>query len=165
MSKGDPSIFYYYKNDKLSGIVAIHADDFLWAGDVSFSKDVPAFCKIFVIGKTSKNAFRYLGLELNQNIQNITLDQIRYINLLQSLNQNLINNRNTISGIIQSAVGKLLWVCGQTRPNLSFEVCQLATNIKSSDESSMKNVNKLFSNMKHNECELIYQKLGNGSDL
>ena len=24
MPKGDPSIFYYYKNDKLSGIVAIH---------------------------------------------------------------------------------------------------------------------------------------------
>ena len=72
MSKGDPSIFYYYINDKLSGIVAINVDDFLWAGDVSFSKDIiPAFCKIFVIGKTSKNAFRYLGLELNQNIPNI----------------------------------------------------------------------------------------------
>ena len=28
MSKGDPLIFYYYKNDKLSGIVAIHFDDF-----------------------------------------------------------------------------------------------------------------------------------------
>ena len=45
-----------------------------------------------------------------------------------------------------SAVGKLLWVRGQTRPDISFEVCQLATNIKNSDESSMKNVNKLFSN-------------------
>ena len=44
---------------------------FLWAGDASFSKDImPAFCKIFIIGKTSKNAFYYLGLELNQNIQN-----------------------------------------------------------------------------------------------
>ena len=97
MSKSDPSIFYYNKNEKLSGIVAIHVNDFLWAGDVSFSKDIiPAFCKIFVIGKTSKNAFRYLGLEINQNIQNITLDQIHFINLLQSLNQKLINSRNTI---------------------------------------------------------------------
>ena len=46
MSKGDLSTFYYYKNDKLSGIVAIHVDDFLWAGDVSFS-NIPIFCKIF----------------------------------------------------------------------------------------------------------------------
>ena len=123
------------------------------------------FAKIFLTGKTSKNAFRYLGLELNQNIQNITLDQIHYINLLQSINQKLITNRNTISDIVQSAVGKLLWVCGQTRPDISFEVCQLATNIKNSDELSMKNVNKLFSNMKQNECKLIYQKLGNDNDL
>ena len=35
MSEGDPSIFYYYKNDKLSGIVAIHVDYILWAGDAS----------------------------------------------------------------------------------------------------------------------------------
>ena len=119
----------------------------------------------FLTGKTSKNAFRYLGLELNQNIQNITLDQIHYINLLQSINQKLITNRNTTSDIVQPAVGKLLWVCGQTRPDISFEVCQLATNIKNSDELSMKNVNKLFSNMKQNECKLIYQKLGNDNDL
>ena len=83
MPKGGPSVFYYYKNDKLSWIVAIPVGDFLWAGDVSFSKDIIPACKIFVIGKTSKNAFRYLGLELNQIIQNITLDQIHYINLLQ----------------------------------------------------------------------------------
>ena len=45
MSKGNPSIFYYYQNDKLLGIVAIHVDDFLWAGEISFSKDIiPAFC-------------------------------------------------------------------------------------------------------------------------
>ena len=75
--------------------------------------------KIFVISITSKNTFRYLGLELNQNIQNyITLDQIHYINLLQLLNQKLIKNRNTISGIVQSAMGKLLWVCGQTTPDI-----------------------------------------------
>ena len=35
-----------------------------------------------------------------------------------------------ISDIVQSAVGKLLWVCGQTRPDISFEVSKLATNIK-----------------------------------
>ena len=62
-------------------------------------------------------------------------------------------------------MGKLLWVCGQTRPGISFEVCQLVTNIKNSDESSIKKVNKLFSNMKQNECKLIYEKLGNDNEL
>ena len=70
-----------------------------------------------------------------------------------------------ISDIVQSAVGKLLKVYGQTRPDISFEVCQMAGNLKSSDELSIKNVSKLFSNMKQNECKLIYQKLGNDNDL
>ena len=166
MSRGDPSIFYYYKDDKLAGIIAIHVDDFLWAGDLLFSNNIiSAFCKVFTIGKTSKNTFRYLGLDLNQNCESITLDQIHYIQSLQSLSKELINNRNSVSDIIQSAVGKLLWVCGQTRPDISFEVGQLATNIKNSDETSMKIVNKLFTNMKQNECKLIYKKLGNDNDL
>ena len=58
-------------------------------------------------------------------------------------------------------MGKLLWVCGQTKPDISFEVCQLATNIKNSDEPSTRKVNKLFSNTKLKECKFIYQKLGN----
>ena len=62
-------------------------------------------------------------------------------------------------------MGKVLWVCGKTRPDISVEVCQMATNIKNSDRSCMKNINKLFSNMKQNECKLIYQKLGNDNDL
>ena len=63
---------------------------------------------------------------------------------MQALNQKLINNRNTISDIGKSAVGKLMCVCGQTRPDISFEVCQLAANIKNSHESSMKNVKIIF---------------------
>ena len=55
MLKGDPSISYCHKNDKLSRIVAIHVDI------------IPAFSKIFVTGKISKNAFRYLGLDMKQN--------------------------------------------------------------------------------------------------
>ena len=47
-------------------------------------------------------------------------------------------------------MGKVLWVCGKTRPDISVEVCQMATNIKNSDRSCMKNINKLFSNMKQN---------------
>ena len=40
MSKGDPSIFYYHKNDKLSGLIAIHVDDFLWSGDEFFNEHI-----------------------------------------------------------------------------------------------------------------------------
>ena len=97
MPIGDPSIFYYCKNVKLSGIAAIHVKLFMgWWPKILYLLFV-----IFVTGKTLKNAFRYLGLELNWNIQNITLDQIHYISLLQSLTQKLINTRNAISDVVQ----------------------------------------------------------------
>ena len=75
-----------------------YMSNFLWAGDLRYWY---LLFVIFVTGKTLKNAFRYLGLELNRNIQNITLDQIHYISLLQSLTQKLINTRNAISDVVQ----------------------------------------------------------------
>ena len=61
-SKDDPSIFYYHKNDKLSGLIALHVDDLLWSGN-EFSSEhiIPQLSKIFTTGKASKNVFRYLG--------------------------------------------------------------------------------------------------------
>ena len=38
MSKADPSLFYYYHNNELQGIIAIHVDDFLWCGNDYFFK-------------------------------------------------------------------------------------------------------------------------------
>ena len=67
-SKGDPSIFYYHKHDKFSGLLAIHVGDFLWSGDEFFSEHIILqLSKIFTIGKVSKNVFKYLGLDLHQN--------------------------------------------------------------------------------------------------
>ena len=121
MSKGDPSIFYYHKNDKLSGLIAIHADDFLRSGDEFFSEHIiPQLSKIFIIGKVSKNVFRYLGLDLRQNKQFITLDQIHYINSLQLVDENC--DASIISDIVQTSVGKLLSICSQTRPDICFDV-------------------------------------------
>ena len=99
MSKGNPSIFYYHKNDKLSGLIAIHVDDFLWSGDEFFSEHIiPQLSKIFTIGKVSKNVFRYLGLDLHQNKKFITLDQIHHINSLQLVHENC--DINIISDIV-----------------------------------------------------------------
>ena len=36
MSKADPSLFYYQNNNKLEGIIAIHVNDFLSAGNEHF---------------------------------------------------------------------------------------------------------------------------------
>ena len=54
MSKGDPSIFYYYDDNILQGLIAIFVDDFLWSGTNDFEKGyISKLRKNFVIGKVN----------------------------------------------------------------------------------------------------------------
>ena len=39
-SDTDPTFFYYIKNGKLTGMLALHGDDALYGGDTEFYKDV-----------------------------------------------------------------------------------------------------------------------------
>ena len=138
--------------------------DFLWSGDDFFSEHIILqLSKIFTTGMVSKNAFSYLGIDLHQNKEFITLDQIHYINSLQLVDENC--DASIISDIVQTSVGKLLWNCSQERPNICFNVCRLSTNIKNSDVLSLKAIKKIFANIKQNHCCMRYQKLGNESDL
>ena len=39
MSKGDPSILYYFNDNILQGLIAVFAQDFLWSGINDFQTD------------------------------------------------------------------------------------------------------------------------------
>ena len=76
MSKADPSLFYYKSNNELEGIVTIHVDDFLNAGSKYFFQEIiPKIRKKFTVGKECNTAFCYLGLDLKENNNGISLDQ------------------------------------------------------------------------------------------
>ena len=84
--------------------------------------------KEFIIGKEFNTAFRYLGLDLKEHNDHILLDQTHYIDSLNTVN---IKDENlSIYDTLQSAIGKSIWTSGQMRPDISFDVCQLATNLK-----------------------------------
>ena len=69
--------------------------------------------------------FRYVGLNLSENsMKNIFLDQSDYISQLVKVSN--IDNSTSIPDKMRSTVGKLLWISTQTRPDISFDVCQLA---------------------------------------
>ena len=51
MSKADPSLFYYQNSKELEGIIAIHVDDFLSAGNEQFFIDIISkICEKFTVG-------------------------------------------------------------------------------------------------------------------
>ena len=161
--KGDLSKFYYSKNNQLTGFIAIFVDDFLWSGTTEFEKEyITKIRNTFIIGKESHSIFHYLGLHLNEHDSEITLDQINYAENLKPIND--IDKTKT-KELLQSQIGKLLWMSGQTRPGIAFDVCQLGTNFKNCDGQDTKYANKITTHIEPDPVQITYQHLGNDDNL
>ena len=113
MSKGDPSIFYYHENNELKGLTAILVDDFLWSDTSDFETSyISKLQNTFTVGRENHSVFQYLGLHLNEQDSEITIDQINYSDNLKSIT--LSNNAEiNTKDLLQSQIGKLLWISGQ----------------------------------------------------
>ncbi|VDI80197.1 Hypothetical predicted protein, partial [Mytilus galloprovincialis] len=75
-SKLCPAIFYWRKNNNLEGLFLMHVDDFLWAGSEHFKKQV--ICQLrdkFDCGKELDSSFRYIGLNIQHEGNDIYLQQ------------------------------------------------------------------------------------------
>ena len=74
----DEALFYWKKNGKLEGVIAVHVDDFLFGGTDGFHKEVIERLKtVFEIGKIWITPLRYCGLTIKQVQNGITIDQQR----------------------------------------------------------------------------------------
>ena len=77
--KLDPALFIYRHNSKLSGIITLHVDDFLRTGDYQFKKDIiQILTKKFIAGKSDKVSFNYVGFQIMEDNQGITISQSHY---------------------------------------------------------------------------------------
>ena len=75
------------------------------------------------------------------------------------------DNENNSKDLLQSQIRKLLWMGGQTRPDIAFDVCQLGTNFKYSDDKDVKYVNKIIAHLKQEPVQITYENLGNECNL
>ena len=83
MKSKDPAVFYWRKDGDLAGVLALHVDDFMYAGSAKFLEEVMTKVKSeFLIKIEEKSAFTYLGLEIRQKAYYIEMDQKKYIEKL-----------------------------------------------------------------------------------
>jgi hypothetical protein len=82
-------VFEWYKNGVLIGMVAVHVEDFLCAGNDMFLKKVkPCLGDTFSVGKEEKEeatTFRYIGLHLDQTENSLFIHQKSYVSSLDPL--------------------------------------------------------------------------------
>ena len=113
------------------------------------------------IGRTKNTMFNFLGLKLNQTNEGITVDQYDYIRSLEMIKidpskERDLNQSLTLieTDLLQSKIGQLLWINNQTRPDIGFEVCQIASNLKNTTI-----VNKIIKRLHETQYHLTYRPI------
>ena len=152
ISKMDKSLFIYYENNKLQGLIVTHVDDMLYCGSGRFKqKIILCIFKIFKISRTYYGIFTYLGCDVHQKKDCITVDQNCYAKNIQSIAIEAHRRKEKEADLTseeikdyQGLLGKLLWISSQTRPDLSFDVLEHSTYTKSPKIKHAQSLNKVI---------------------
>ena len=163
-SKNDPSLFMCFRNNKLEGILCAHVDDFLYGGSHEFYKTViDPLRKTFTIGSEFNDSFKYLGLNLKQTKGGIWLDQTLYTNTLVEVELEKERKEEKDSKLnmlelknLRSVIGQLGWLAGQTRPDISFDICDLSSKVKNATVRDLLYANKVIRKVKSENVTLRF---------
>ena len=82
----DKSVFMRHNGSNLEGLITIHVDDFEYCGTSSWHKNViDELCQMFKISKKGKGSFKYVGLKIEQNGDEIFVDQQACVDGLEEI--------------------------------------------------------------------------------
>ena len=168
-SRYDEAFFYYREQGVLKGLIVIHVDDFLYCGSISFHKDViDGLVKVFKVRVQSCGNFSYLGLNITQTSNCVQIDQDLYVQGLELINvsQDRMQENDSLltkeeRSVVKSKCGQLLWVAGNTRPDISFETSALCNPGKSAVVDDLLKVNKVILKVKQEKGVVKYVNIGN----
>ena len=108
---------------------------------------------MFIVGTVNKNAFKYLGLNLEEKESSIDITQKEYIEQIQSTtNEKSKTIHDKLDQIevrkLRTLTGQLNWIVTQTRPDLLYECCDLLGKIKYATIEDAKRANKVLKKLK-----------------
>ena len=170
----DPAVFYWLSSTgSVEGILASHVDDFIWGGTPAFEKRVIAYIRsCLYVGKEEEDDFNYIGIEIKETNGNVLLSQKNYVDNMQYIkldslrrSQKTCNVTETELNTLQSKIGQLLWMGRQSRPDILYDVCNLASSLKNATVENLIETNKVIRKIKSEAIQLKYQKLGKKEEL
>ena len=133
-SKFDEAFFIYKNQNKLVGLISVHVDDFLNAGTDKFHCQLSELKKKIVFGTESESPMMFLGINISQqDDKTIQVHQEEYCKEIEFIDINKKDKGRSLSPdeqyMYRKIVGQLNWLASQSRPDLSFDVCQLSTKL------------------------------------
>ena len=121
----------------------------------------------FHFGAENSQSFDYIGIKLNQREDgSITISQEAYTSSLQPiiLDENTKRNKNMSLDkkhvtALRGAIGKLNWLAGMSRPEISFDVSEISSRILTSTVADILRVNKIIKFVKTNPSYITIPSL------
>ena len=164
-----PVIYVLKKDGKLSGMVATHIDDFVYAGHTVFNNQVMKKLRDTVlVGSAERKKFTYVGWELEQNkAHEIQVSQSNFLGNLQDLELKDLRKVNKSEELgekwqreFRSAVGGLNWLSCNTRPDLAFDIMELSTRFGHANAEDLRRAGRLIKKAKERDMSIKFPKLG-----
>ena len=163
----DSSLFMWYKNGKLEGLVSIYVDDFIWAGSTEFENCViEKLRNKFLIGSSAPRDFRYVGLNMVSTKEGVMVDQFQYASSLQPICISRGRSTNKHSELSESEktdyrglLGQLNWLSTNTRPDIAFDICELSVSIKKVTIADLLRLNKLVDCVTKDSVKLLFPNI------
>ena len=168
----EPSLFSWYHNGKLQGIICVYVDDFLWMGTQVFKeKVIDVLQGEFCIGSTASSTFKYIGLKVGSVAKGITVGQYSYAGLLTPLKLGCRRSAAKSSELsdaekkeFRAMIGQLSWIATQTRPDIAFDVCELSGHCRNATVADSVRLNKIISRVIGDYFCLLFEKLSSVED-
>ena len=170
VSPFDPCIFVLpkTKGKGIHGILGIHVDDGLMAGDSEFHNIINQLERKYPFGSKSSNDFVFTGIHIHQNDDHsIELDQTKYIedivpiqvdrNRRQDQNQ-LVNEKERQE--LRGLIGSLQYATTNTRPDLAAKVSFVQSKITTACISDLLEANRILQEAKQTkETKIVIKSI------
>ena len=169
---GDEAYFYLVKNGNLIGMILLHVDDFMIAGNSEFHEYVlKNLEKRFTFGKIASGNFKFTGLNIVEMGDCIYVDQNEYIQALKPIKTDHFGDKDealppAMFKEYRALTGQLSWAAELTRPDISFDARELSTKNKFATYDDLKRANKVLKKAQlENDVKIKFSKLGKTEDL
>ena len=168
----DPAMYLNFEavNEKkhIQGIVLSHVDDLLYGGNKHFDKSVmQAVRASFEFSEEESEKFRYIGMNMVQNSNGISIDQDHYIKSLELPELNVANDSVGDELLdeegqkeFRGSVAKLLYVGCQSRPDVCFEGKCLSSKFGKASKKDLKSAYRKMQKLKGEETCMFFPDLG-----
>ena len=154
VSNLEPAIFVYKRENRVKGLILAHVDDFLYAGDSDFKRDViDILIRRYEASRKATGNFKYVGFNVTQTQGTVTVDQYDYAREIdtegwrkpQGGDRDLTTQEYKL---YRRLVGKMSWLANGSRPDIAFSMIRLSTKFSHACVSDLAAAVKLAKRVK-----------------